>query len=231
MGVGIVFTSGHDPSAHVERLKAEGILWTHVVPAIRYAEKAQRLGADAVVLVGFEAGGHPGLDDVALSVLIRLARARLSVPVMAAGGISDGESLLAALAWGADGVQVGTRFVLSAESGLHPALKQMLLDAGERDTVIIERSLRRARRVLGTSPAREVLRLEAEGAGFEELRHIIGGKAYLETVLEGRSDRGVLSTGQNVGLLEDVPSAGEVVKDMIDGALGGLRRLEAMRDR
>jgi len=226
MGVGIIFTSGHNPEPFVAQIKGHGITWVHVAPAVRYAHKAEQLGADAVVLVGFEAGGHPGMDDIALSILVRRASRELRIPVLAAGGISDGRSLVAALAWGAEGVQIGTRFVLTRESVLHPSVKESLRSASEHDTVLIERTLRRARRVLRTQQAEAVLDLERQGAGFEEMRHIIGGDAYLDTVLRGRTDRGVLSTGQCVGLLADVPSAGDVVWDIVTEGRAVMARLQ-----
>lgn len=228
LGVGIVFTSGNNPEPFVERIKGHGIKWVHVAPAVQFARKAQQLGADGVVLVGFEAGGHPGLDDVALSVLVRKASAELDIPVVAAGGISDGRSLMAALAWGAEGVQIGTRFVLTRETVLHPDIKRALQQASEHDTLIIERSLRKARRVLRTPRAEAVLELERQGAGFEQLRHIVGAEAYLQTILEGRIDSGVLSTGQCIGLLDDVPAAGEVVLRIVKEAAAVLDRLNRM---
>lgn len=230
LGIGIVFTSGHNPEPFVERIKGHGMRWVHVAPAVRFAHKAQRLGADAVVLVGFEAGGHPGMDDVALSVLVRKASAELDIPVIAAGGISDGRSLMAALAWGAEGVQIGTRFVLTRETVLHTDVKRALQQASEHDTVVIERTLRKARRVLRTPPAEAVLELERQGAGFEQLHHIVGGQAYLETILEGRIDRGVLSTGQCIGLLDDVPSAGDVVRRIVDESATVLERMNRIMD-
>ena len=180
LGVGIIFTSGHNPESFVDRIKRFGMKWVHVVPAVRFAHKAQDLGADAVVVVGFEAGGHPGMDDGALSVLVRKASVELSIPVIAAGGISDGRSMIAALAWGAEGVQLGTRFVLTRESALHPIMKECLQQATEHDTIMIERSLRKSRRVLRTTQAEAVIALERDGATFEQLKHIIGGEAYLE---------------------------------------------------
>jgi len=230
LGVRVVFTSGHNPEPFVERFKRHGMKWIHVAPAVRFAHKAQSLGADGVVLVGFEAGGHPGMDDIALSVLIRKTSAELDIPVVAAGGISDGRSMLAAFAWGAEGVQIGTRFVLTRESKLHADMKQALQRATEHDTVMIERSLRKARRVLRTPQAETVLELERQGAGFEQLRHIIGGAAYLETILHGRTDRGVLSTGQCIGLLNDVPSAGDVVRRIVAESAVVLDRLNSITD-
>ena len=120
------------------------------------------------------------MDDVALSVLVRKASVELSIPVIAAGGISDGRSMIAALAWGAEGVQLGTRFVLTRESALHPIMKECLQQATEHDTIMIERSLRKSRRVLRTTQAEAVIALERDGATFEQLKHIIGGEAYLE---------------------------------------------------
>lgn len=226
MQVGIIFTSGNNPEPFVAQLKRHGVVWVHVAPSLRYAHKAEDLGADAVVLVGFEAGGHPGKDDIALSVLVRKASRELRVPVIAAGGISDGRSLAAAIAWGAEGVQVGTRFVLSRESVLHPDLKAALMRATERDTVLIERSLGKTRRVLRTAQAEAVLALERQGADFAQLQHIIGGAAYLDTILGGRTDRGVLSTGQCIGLVDDIPAAGDVVHSIVTDARRAAERLQ-----
>lgn len=225
LGVRVVFTSGSNPEAFADQFKRNRMVWVHVVPAVRFAHKAQQLGVDAVVVVGFEAGGHPGMDDVALSVMVRKASLELDIPVIAAGGISDGRSMMAALAWGAEGVQIGTRFVLTRETVLHSDVKRALQQASEHDTVMIERSLRKARRVLRTPQAEAVLELERQGAGFEQLRHIIGGEAYLETILNGRIDLGVLSTGQCIGLMDDVPAAGDVVRRIVDEAAIVVERL------
>lgn len=230
LGVRIVFTSGNNPEPFVERFKRHGMVWVHVAPAVRFAHKAQQLGADGVVLVGFEAGGHPGMDDVALSVLVRKGSTELDIPVIAAGGISDGRSLMAALAWGAEGVQIGTRFVLTRETVLHPDVKQALQQASEHDTVMIERSLRKARRVLRTPQAEAVLELERQGAGFEQMRHIVGGDAYLDTILHGRTDRGVLSTGQCIGLFDDVPAAGDVLRSIVEESAMVMHRLHRLVD-
>lgn len=216
LGVSIVFTSAANPEPVARRLKLAGVIWAHVAPAVRFARKAQDLGADAVIVVGFEAGGHPGMDDIALSVLVRKSSRELQIPVIAAGGICDGGSMVAAMAWGAEAVQIGTRFVLTKEAILHPTMKAALQDASEHDTVMIERSMRKARRVLRTPQADSVLELERQGAGFEQLRHIVGGEAYLDTIIHGRTDRGVLSTGQCIGLFSDVPSAGDVVRSIVD---------------
>jgi len=225
MGVPIVFTSGHNPEKYVAQLKERRITWVHVSSAVRYAAKSEEMGANAVVLVGFEAGGHPGLDEVALSVLVRKAVDTLRVPVIAAGAISDARSMVAALALGAEGVQMGTRFVLTRESILHDRVKQALLAAGEGDTVIIERTLRKSRRVLRTAQADKVLAMEQQGAGFEQLKSIVGGDAYLETILQGRIDRGVLSTGQCIGMLDDIPSVAELMQEIVAGIPGVLSRL------
>ena len=228
IGVKIVFTSGNNPAPFADQLLRNGITWVHVAPALRFAHKAQKLGAAGVVLVGFEAGGHPGMDDIALSVLVRKAVKELEVPIIAAGGISDGQSMMAALAWGADGVQIGTRFLLTRESVLHDTMKDALRQASERDTLLIERTLRKARRVLRTPRAEEVMALEREGATFEQLRHIIGGDAYLKTILGGRLDQGVLSTGQCIGLFEDAPSAGCVVRQIARESREVLKRLNSL---
>lgn len=230
MGVPIVFTSGNSPEKYVAQLKRHHITWVHVSSAVRYAAKCERLGADAVVLVGFEAGGHPGLDEVALSVLLRKAVDTLRIPVIAAGAISDARSVVAAFALGAEGVQMGTRFVLTQESILHDRVKQALLAAGEGDTLIIERTMRKSRRVLRTSQAEKILAMEWQGATFEQLKPIVGGEAYLETILQGRMDRGVVSTGQCVGTIDDVPTVAELIREMVEGIPLVVSRLNGILD-
>lgn len=226
--VPIVFTSGRNPERYVARLKHEGIKLVHVVPAVRYALKAQEVGVDAVVVVGFEAGGHPGMDDVANMALIPRACDALDIPVIAAGGITDGRGLVAALALGAEGVQLGSRFVATAECIAHANVKQAYLQAMETDTVLVEKSLKNALRVLRTETASRVLDLEAGGGVVEDLLPYIGGDAYVRVVGEGDLSAGVLSCGQGVGLIGEILPAGEVVGRMVAQARVVLDRLHGV---
>lgn len=216
--VRIVFTSGRNPEPYVSALKSAGVTLVHVVPAVRYARKAQDIGADAVVIVGFEAGGHPGMDDVGSLALLPRAVDELQIPVIAAGGFADGRGLVAALALGAEGVQMGTRFVLSEECEVHPNVKAALLAARETDTLMIERSIRNAARVLDTGTARRVLELEFRGAGIDELLPLIGGEGYVRAVEQGDLEAGVISCGQGVGLMKEVRPVGEIISSIIEEA-------------
>jgi len=227
-GVPVVFTSGRNPEKFVPALKAAGIKLVHVVPAVRYAKKAQEVGADAVVVVGFEAGGHPGMDEVANFALIPRACDALSIPVIAAGAVADGRGLVAALALGAEGVQVGSRFVATRECIAHEKVKQAYLAAAETDTVLVEKSVNNALRVLRSDVARRVLDLEKEGAGIEDLLPFLGGEAYTRAVVEGDLAAGVLSCGQGVGLIKEILPAGEVVTRMAAEARAVLERLRGL---
>lgn len=224
-GVSIIFTSGHNPENLAERIKTSKARWAHVCTTIRHAKKAQDLGADAVTLVGYEAGGHPGVEAVSTMVLVAKASRVLSVPVIAAGGIADGRGLLAALALGAEGVQVGTRFMVARESRAHPNIKQALLLAQENETVVTERTFRNDHRVLKTEAAEKVLALEASGAGIDELLPLIGREAYIRLMVTGDMGCGLVSLGQCVGLINDELPAAEIVKNMVDEASKALNRL------
>lgn len=213
-----VFTSGYNPEAFVQDLKDAGIKLVHVVPGIRYAQKAESIGADAVVIVGFEAGGHPGMDEVTLMAMIPKASKILKIPVIAAGAISDGKGLAAALAMGAEGVQIGTRFVATKECIAHPAVKQAILQAGETDTMLTLRSIKAAFRVLRTPNAEKVLDLEAHSAGVEEILKISGGEASFRVMREGQLEEGLISVGQGMGLIEKIMGAGEVIEAIVQEA-------------
>ncbi|HUW64019.1 MAG TPA: nitronate monooxygenase [Spirochaetia bacterium] len=226
--VPVVFTSGRNPEKYVARLKQAGIKLVHVVPAVRYALKAQEIGADAVVVVGFEAGGHPGMDDVANLALIPQACDALEIPVIAAGGIADGRGLVAALALGAEGVQLGSRFVATVECVAHDNVKQAYLKAAETDTVLVEKSLKNALRVLRTETAGRVLDLEAGGGVVGDLLPYIGGDAYARVVGGGDLAAGVLSCGQGVGLIREILPAGEVIQRMVAETRAVLGRLNGI---
>ncbi len=159
-GVKVVETAGRNPEPYIPKLKEAGIKVIHKVPAVRYAQKAEKVGVDAVTIVGFECGGHPGMDDVTTMILIPKAVQVLKIPVIAAGGICDARGFMAALSLGADGVLMGTRFMLTRECWMHPRIKEKLLEATELDTMIIERSIRNPIRVIRNKAAIKAQEME-----------------------------------------------------------------------
>ncbi|MCB2188494.1 MAG: nitronate monooxygenase [Deltaproteobacteria bacterium] len=224
--VPVVETAGRKPPAGlVETLHAAGVKLLHKVAGVRYAVSAARAGADAVTVVGFECGGHPGADEVTTLVLIPATRAQVSLPLIAGGGIADGRGLAAALALGADAAVLGTRFLLAEEVDLPLALRRRLLAADERATTIIMRSLHNNARVLANRTARQVQELEASGAPFPELRPYISGQRALAALQAGDTEGGVLAVGQAVGLIDQVLPAAEIVRRTVAEAREAAARL------
>jgi NADH:quinone reductase (non-electrogenic) len=214
-GVKFVETAGANPAEHVEHFHAHGIKVIHKCTSVRHALKAQELGVDAVTIDGFECAGHPGEDDVAGLVLIPAASALLSVPILACGGFADGRGLVAALALGADGITMGTRFMATAESEVHSNVKARLVEAGERDTKLILRQLRNTSRVADNSVSRTVVdRLEA-GATFEDVRDLVRGTRGREVFETGDLERGVWTVGMSQGLIHDIPTCAELVSRIV----------------
>ncbi len=226
--VPVVETSGRSPEPFIARLKGEGIKLIHKVPSVRFARKAEAIGADAVTIVGFECGGHPGMDEVTSLVLIPKAAQSLRIPVIAGGGICDARGFLAALALGAQAVVMGTRFLLTQECPVHPKVKARLLQATETDTMIIQRSIRNAVRALRNKAAERTLAMEEKGASLQELMTMIRGQVSREAYLEGDVDSGIIPCGQCIGLMDRVKSVREVIEETIEGAQGLLQRLNHM---
>jgi nitronate monooxygenase len=215
-GVSIIETSGRSPEPYMKLLKDARVKVIHKAAAIRHAKTAERLGVDAVTIVGFEAAGHPGMDDVTSLVLIPGAVDAVKIPVIAAGGIADARGLVAALALGAEGVLMGTRFMASQECRLPPQIRQWLLEAGETDTLMIERSIKNAARVMKTDFSQRVWDMEKKGATLEEILPMINGLRSKQALTEGDVNGGVISCGQAVGQISDIPS----VKEIIEGIIG-----------
>lgn len=224
-GVRAVETSGRSPEPYMRQLKEGGVKVIHKCTAVRYALTVQRIGADAVALVGFEGAGHPGMDDVTSLILIPLAADALKIPVIAAGGFADARGFVAALALGAEGVLMGTRFVMTRECLAHPKIKETLLNAKETDTVMIERSIRNAARVFRNPLAEKVLEMEAQGATLEVLLPYISGERGRRALLEGDANDGSISIGQVIGLIHDLPTVQEVIDSIISGAIALRQRL------
>ena len=217
-GVKVVETAGRSPQAFIKELQAADVKVIHKVPAVRFAKKAEEIGADAVTIVGYECGGHPGMDDVAGAVLVNKASRQLSIPVLAGGGFVDGRGLVSALANGAEGIVVGTRFVAAKECNIHDNFKQWMLDHDERDTMMVERNIKNALRVARTPHAYHILGLEATGAGMNELHPLIRGAVGKAAYKDGRTNECTFCIGQDIGLIDSIESAGDIVANMVKEA-------------
>jgi len=226
--VPVVETSGRSPESFVQELKSEGIKLIHKVPSVRFAQKAESIGADAVTVVGFECGGRPGVDEVTSLVLIPKAVESVKIPIIAGGGIADGRGFLAALALGAEGVVMGTRFVATEECPAHPRFKEGFVNARETDTLLIYRSIKNAARVLKTEAAQKILSLEQEGATPEELMAAMGGRMSPSAYREANVDGTIMGCGQCVGLIHKIKSVREVIEDMIQEAQSVLQKLNTI---
>ena len=220
-----VETAGRTPEPYLPRLKRAGIKVIHKCTSVRHAQTAERLGVDAVVIVGFEAAGHPGMDEVTTFILLQKASRAVTIPVIVAGGIFDARGFVAALALGAEGVLMGTRFMLTRECWAHERIKAWLTKATELDTMIIERSINNAARVIKNEPAARTLAMEERGATLAELLTVISGRLARQAYQAGDRDAGVISCGQVIGLIDTVPAVKEVMVEIIDGARAIYRRL------
>jgi len=227
--VPVVETSGRSPEPFIQELKSEGIKLIHKVPSVRFAQKAESVAADAVTIVGFECGGRPGMDDVTSLILIPKAAESIKIPIIAGGGIADGRGFLAALALGAEGVVMGTRFVATQECPAHPRFKEGFVNARETDTLLIYRSIKNAARVLKTEAAEKILSLEQEGATPEELMTAMSGRMSPNVYREADVDGTIIGCDQCVGLIHKIRSAREVIEDMIQDAQSVLQRLNSMK--
>jgi len=220
----VVETSGRSPGNIVETLHEGGVKVMHKVPGVRYARTAERLGCDAVCIVGYECGGHPGLDMVTSLVLVPACVDAVDVPVVAGGGFADGRGLAAALALGADAVLMGTRFMATQECRGHPAWKEYMVKATENDTAYVMRSIGNPSRVAKNALTDKVLEMEARGTTIEELLPVIG-KRPNAAVEEGQVEDAFASVGQCVGLIHDVPTVQELFDRMIEEATQARERL------
>ncbi len=227
-GVKIVETAGNNPSAHMPALKAAGITVIHKCTTVRHALKAEQIGVDILSIDGFECAGHVGEDDVPNMILIPAAVAKLKVPVIASGGFADGRGLAAALALGAEGINMGTRFMCTKESLVHAKVKQAMVDNDENDTRIILRSMRNSSRVARNAIAEAVLEMEKAGATIQEIGPKVAGAKGRRVYEEGDVDEGIWTAGMVQGLIHDVPSCAELVARIVAEAealiLGRLTR-------
>ncbi|MFT3725656.1 MAG: nitronate monooxygenase family protein [Hyphomonadaceae bacterium] len=228
-GIKIVETAGYKPQEHVDHFKANGVKVIHKCTAVRHALSAERMGVDAVSIDGFECAGHPGEDDIPGLILIPAAANKVKVPMLASGGFADGRGLVAALALGAHGINMGTRFCATVEAPIHSNFKQAMVDADERATDIIFRTYRNSARVARNAISQEVVRLEAQGRPFEEVATLVKGVRGREGLETGDTNHGIWSAGQVQGLIQDVPTVKVLVDRIVDEAEAIIRqRLGAM---
>jgi NAD(P)H-dependent flavin oxidoreductase YrpB (nitropropane dioxygenase family) len=213
-GVKIVETAGRNPQQVMPALKDAGIKVIHKCTSVRHSLKAQSIGCDAVSVDGFECGGHPGEDDIPNFILLPRAADELDIPFVASGGMADGRSLVAALSMGADGINMGTRFMATKEAPIHDNVKQALVAATELDTRLVMRPLRNTERVLMNAAAERLLEKEKRlGADikFEDILSEVAGGVYPKVMIDGNMDAGVWSCGMMAGLIHDVPTCKELI--------------------
>lgn len=212
-GVKIVETAGRSPEPYLPVLKDAGIKVIHKCTSVRHARKAQEIGCDAVSVDGFECGGHPGEDDIPNMILLPRAAEELSIPFVASGGMADARSLVASLALGADGINMGTRFIATKEAPVHDNVKQAILMAKETDTRLVMRPLHNTERVLNNAAARKLLEKEKNlgtDLQFEDIIEEVVG-VYPKVMMNGQVDSGVWSCGMVAGLIHDIPTCRELV--------------------
>lgn len=219
-GISVVETAGRSPAAYLPKLKDAGVKVIHKCTSVRHALTAERIGCDAVSVDGFECGGHPGEDDIPNMILLPRAADELTIPFVASGGMADARSLVAALALGADGINMGTRFLATREAPVHDNVKAAIVAASERDTRLIMRSLRNTERVLNNRGVEEITRIEAERGDaltIDDVRDLVAG-IYPRVMQDGEIDAGAWSCGMVAGLIDDVPSVADLIRRIIDDA-------------
>jgi NADH:quinone reductase (non-electrogenic) len=234
-GVKIVETAGNNPEKYIPVFKKAGIKIIHKCTAVRHALKAERLGVDAVSIDGFECAGHPGEDDIPGLVLIPITAGKLKIPFIASGGFGDARGLVAALALGADGINMGTRFMATKEAPIHDKVKEQIVASDERQTALIFRTMRNTARVHRNSIAQKVIEIEHQpGTSFDDVRNFVAGVKGRHVLEAGELDYGIWSAGMVQGLIHDVPSVKDLVhrimreaEAIIDSRLAGMLRPQA----
>lgn len=214
-GVKAVETAGRSPEKYIPRLKAAGIKVIHKCTSVRHALKAERIGCDAVSVDGFECGGHPGEDDMPNFILLPRAAEELKIPFVASGGMADGRSLVAAMALGAEGMNMGTRFLATKDAPIHDNVKQAIVEADELQTRLIMRNLRNTERVLKNAAVEEIIRIEKEKGKtvtIDDIRHLVTGAKGRLVLQEGKMDEAAWSCGMVAGLIHDIPTCDELIQ-------------------
>ena len=217
-GVKIIETAGRSPEPFMERFKAAGAKVIHKCVAVRHALSAERIGVDVVSIDGFECAGHPGEQDIGGLVLFPAAAQALKIPVVASGGIADGRGLVAALALGCEGINMGSRFLVTKEAPIHEGIKQKIVEMDETQTKLIFRSYRDTARVYKNSIAEQVAQIEAAGGEFGEVHHLVSGKNQEKAWSTGDIEAGMVTVGMSGGLINDIPTCEELVRNIVGDA-------------
>lgn len=212
-GIKIVETAGNSPGPVIRQLKTANVMILHKCTTIRHAQSAVKLGVDFLSIDGFECAGHVGEHDITNLILLSKARQTLGVPFIASGGFADGQGLAAALSLGAEGINMGTRFMCTVEAPIHQKIKQAIVDAQETDTELVLRRWRNTTRLFGNKVAREAVKVERESkeGKFDEVAPLVSGKRGREVFVNGDKDYGVWTAGQVIGLIHDIPTCDELV--------------------
>jgi NADH:quinone reductase (non-electrogenic) len=228
-GITVVETAGNNPSEHINEFKKRRIKVIHKCTTIRHAIKAQSMGVDVISIDGFECAGHPGEEDIPGLILIPLAAESIKIPLIASGGFADARGLVAALALGADGINMGTRFMCTVESPIHQNVKERIVANNERSTELILRTLRNTSRVAKNAVSQEVTAIEAAGnAKIEDLAHLVAGKRGKVVFETGDVDHGVWSAGLSQALIHDIPTCRELVAQIVSEAESIIRQRLSM---
>jgi NAD(P)H-dependent flavin oxidoreductase YrpB (nitropropane dioxygenase family) len=217
-GIKIIETAGRSPEPFMERFKAHGAKVIHKCVAVRHALKAERVGVDVVSIDGFECAGHPGEQDVGGLVLFPAATQALKIPVVASGGIADGRGLVAALALGCEGINMGSRFMVTQEAPIHEGIKQAIVDMDENQTRLIFRSYKNTARVYRNSVADQVAEIEAAGGDFGQVHHLVSGANQDKAWSTGDIEAGMVTVGMSGGLINDIPTCEQLVKNIMSDA-------------
>lgn len=228
-GINVIETSGKDPAEFVPLIHSLGMKIVHKVPMARHALKAQKSGVDCVTVVGSEAAGHPSPDLIGTMVVANKAVELCSIPVLVGGGICNGRSMAAALALGAEGVVIGTRFLTASECSISQNHKDWIIDHSEKDTVLCQRAIKNMIRVAHNAAADECLEMEKKpGVTLQDLMPIISGAVGRQAYQSGDTSRGMFAVGQDIGLISDIKPAKEIIEEMIKEATQAVDRLEAL---
>ncbi len=225
-GVKVLETAGNNPKEFIAKAKAAGVKIVHKCTAVRHALSAERSGVDAISIDGFEAAGHPGEDDVGGLVLFAIAARKVKIPLIASGGIADGAGMAAALALGAEGINMGTRFCATKEAPIHDNIKRRMVEAGERDTKLIFRTLRNTGRVLKNAVSEEVVAIETRpgGAEFKDIHPLVAGARGRAALEAGDVDGGLVWASQVMGLIDDIPSCAELIERIMSDCRAHLKK-------
>ena len=228
-GAAAIETARREALQYAERIKKGQTKWIHKCARVRDTLTAERSGADIVTIVGYECGGAPPPNEITTFILVPLVVDAVKIPVLAGGGIGDARGFVAALALGAEGVIMGTRFIATRECTAHPNVKEAILKARETDTTLVQRSIGTMERVLRNRTAETVLAMEKRGASLEELKEFIMGERAKKSWVEGEVDLGILACGQIIGLIREVVSVQELIRSIVEGAVAIHQRLSPRR--